>query len=54
MRNIQSETHVYIAAHAGELAKLAEDAKLPSLAYILRMAELEAKSIGAALASKAA
>lgn len=44
MRFTRSETCSYIASHTAELAKLADAAKLSDLAYILRMAELEARN----------
>lgn len=47
MRTDPNPTAAYIASLAKELAVLAESEKLQSLAYLFRMAEIEANSINA-------
>jgi len=45
MRADQNPTAAYIADHTRELALLAENGRLETLAYLLTMAEMEARNL---------
>ena len=47
MTSTQNQTIDYIATLSAELASMAETTSHPSLAYILRMAEMEARRLAA-------
>jgi hypothetical protein len=45
MSDIHDQTVEFIADHTKEMAVMAQDAEQETLAYILRMAELEARNV---------
>ena len=47
MRADQNPTAAYIADHTRELALLAENGRLETLAYLLTVAEMEARNLAA-------